>query len=105
MANFSKVRADMVSRQIKDRGVRDPQGSCQMDENRSLQGQDGCPLCRAELTPLSESGGAAQFEICLGSEAALHVKEVVDRGMDGEKFLQTSHAPEPQHRLFPSSKR
>ena len=36
---------------------------------------------------------------------AFLVEMVVDRGMDGGKFLQTSHAPEPEHRPFPSSKR
>ena len=30
---------------------------CQTDSNQSHQGQYGCPLCRAESTPLGESGG------------------------------------------------
>ena len=36
---------------------------CQTNANWSLQGQRGCPLCRAETAPLSESGGAVEFEI------------------------------------------
>ena len=36
---------------------------CQTDENGSLVGQDGRPLCHAKLTPLSESGGAVELEI------------------------------------------
>jgi hypothetical protein len=32
--------------------------SCQRDENRSVEGQDGCPLCGTELTPLGKRSGA-----------------------------------------------
>ena len=39
------------------------QRSCQTNSNWSLQGQYDCPLCRAELTPLRESGGAVELEI------------------------------------------
>ena len=38
-------------------------GRCQTDEDRSLLGQDGRPLCHAKLTPLSESGVAVELEI------------------------------------------
>ena len=33
------------------------------------------------------------------------IEMVVDRGVDGDEFLQTSHAPEAEHRTLPSSKR
>ena len=36
---------------------------------------------------------------------ALQIKMVVNRRMYGSEFLQTSHAPEPLHRPFSSSKR
>jgi len=38
-------------------------GCCQTNANWSLQGQRGCPLCRAEIAPLSESGGAVELEV------------------------------------------
>ena len=38
-------------------------GCCQTNANQSLQGQLSYALCRTELTPLSESGGAVEFEI------------------------------------------
>jgi hypothetical protein len=81
----------------------DVQGCCQTNANQSLQGQYGCPLCRAKTAPLGESGGAVQLESRSGSEAALRVEMVADRGMDGGEFLQTSHPPEAQHRPFSSS--
>lgn len=33
------------------------------------------------------------------------IEMVVDGGVDGGEFLQTSHAPEARHHLFPPSKR
>lgn len=33
---------------------------CQANANGSPHGQDDCPLCRAELTPLGKCGGAVQ---------------------------------------------
>ncbi len=36
---------------------------CQTDSNQSLQGQRSCPLCRAEVAPLGESGGSVELEI------------------------------------------
>ncbi len=51
-------------------------GWCQTNSNQSLQGQRACPLCRAELTPLGESGGSVQLEIGSGVEAAFLVEMV-----------------------------
>ena len=61
--------------------------SCQTDENRSLQGQQPCPLCRAKLTPLGESSGAVQLEVCSGIETALRIEMIEYRGVDGGEFL------------------
>ena len=71
------------------------QGRCQTDENESLVGQDGCPLCDTELTPLSESSGAVQLEILSAGEAALRIEVVEDRGIGGNEHPQASHPPEP----------
>jgi hypothetical protein len=35
---------------------------------------------------------------------ALRVEMVVDRGVDGDEFLQTSHPPEAKHGPFSPSK-
>jgi hypothetical protein len=58
---------------------------------------------RAKLTPFIESGGAAFLECWPGSEVAFLVEVVVDRAVNRGEFLQTSHAPEPEHRPFSSS--
>ena len=56
-----------------------------------------------ELTPLGKSGGAVQLEIVSAVEVALVVEVIMDRGVNGGKFLQASHAPKTLHRLFSSS--
>jgi hypothetical protein len=38
-------------------------------------------------------------------EVSFLVEMVVDRAVHGGKFLQTSHLPEAEHGLFPSSER
>lgn len=68
-------------------------------------GHLNCPLSRTKLTPLGESKGAVELAIATSVEMALLVEMVVDTGVDGDEFLQTSHAPEAQHRPFPSSER
>ncbi len=35
-------------------------------------------LCRAEVTPIGERGGAIEFEIGAGAELALYLEQVVD---------------------------
>ncbi len=57
------------------------------------------------MTPLVESGGEYQLEGVSAGQRSFLVEVVVDVGMDGGEFLQTSHAPETLHRAFASSKR
>lgn len=52
------------------------QGCCQTNSNPSLQGQYGCPLCRAKTAPLGESGGAVGFEMWSAGEASFLVEVV-----------------------------
>lgn len=40
------------------RGFQPDDGCWQTNSNQSTQGQDGCPLCRAETAPLGESDGS-----------------------------------------------
>lgn len=63
------------------------EGSCQTDEIRSLQWQDSCPLCNAELAPLSKSSGAVGFETVSRVEMTFLVEMIADRGVDGDEFL------------------
>lgn len=75
----------------------------QTDANQSLYDPE-CPnLCWTELAPLGESGGAVESEIVSATERALQVAMVVDGGMNGDEFPQTSHAPEPLHGSLSSS--
>ena len=53
-----------------------PEGCCQTNANQSLQGQYGCPLCRAKTAPLGESGGAVGFEMWSAGEASFLVEVV-----------------------------
>jgi hypothetical protein len=57
------------------------------------------------LAPLSESGSTVKLEIVPAVERALLIEMVVDGGMNGDEFLQTSHAAEPLHGSLRSSKR
>ena len=66
-------------------------------------GQDCCSLSRAETAPLGESGGAFGLEMGSARKASLVVEMVGDGAVDAGEHLQTSHAPEPLHRLLPSS--
>ena len=66
------------------------------------------PSCRSgseKAAPLSESGAACLLEGVAVLDVAIRWKVVVDRGMDGGKLLQRSHAPKSQHRPLSSSKR
>ena len=60
---------------------------------------------REKAAPLVESGGTVGFVHWTRRERALLVEVVADRRVDRGELLQTSHAPEPQHRPFPSSER
>ena len=57
------------------------------------------------MTPLGQGGGPGPFENFAAVEMAFVVKVVVDRGMDGSKFLQGLYVPEIGHCRFPSSER
>lgn len=75
--------------------------SCQTDWNRSPQGQYGRLLCEAKVAPVYKSGGAVLLENGSGREIVFGVAVVGDGGVDGGEVLQTSHAPEPEHRPLP----
>ena len=61
-------------------------------------------LSGTNLAPLGESGGAVGLEIVSAVEGAFLVEMIADGGMNGGEFLQTSHAAEPLHGPFSSSK-
>lgn len=69
-----------------------------MDRQAELSGSE-------EAAPLCEGGGTILFENGSRGEAAFQVEVVVDRGMDGGEFLQTSYLPETLHRPLPPSER
>jgi hypothetical protein len=48
-----------------------PEGRCQSNANQPLFAQTRSTLCRTELTPLCESGGAAGLESVPAGEGAL----------------------------------
>ena len=58
-----------------------------------------------QLTPLGQGGDPGPFENFAAVEMAFVVELVVDRGMDGSKFLQGLYVPEIGHCRFPSSER
>lgn len=85
-AIFDCIEPDLLMRAVR-KHTDCPWGSCQTDEIRSQQWQDNCPLCRAELTPLSKSSGAAGFETVSRVEMTLLVEMIADRGVNGDEFL------------------
>ncbi len=87
-----------------------PEGTarfCQTHANRSQLGQLHCPLVREQTAPCVESGVAVEFDARSAGRAAARVEVVgdggVDGGVDGGERLQTSHAPQAEHRPLPSS--
>jgi hypothetical protein len=48
--------------------------------------------------PPNESGSAVKLAVFSAVEVAFLLEMIVDRGMDGDEFLQVSHAAEAQHR-------
>jgi hypothetical protein len=58
---------------------------------------------RDELTPRGQRSGATVLETLTADEGAFLIEMVVNGAVQGGELLQTSHAPEAQHRLFPSS--
>ncbi len=80
-------------------------GCCQTNSNQSQFATETANLSRTKLTPLGKGGGAGQLEGVSAGERSFLVEMVVDGGMDGGEFLQTSHAPKTLHGAFASSKR
>ena len=46
-----------------------------------------CPLCHAQLTPLSESSSAVKLEVFSAVEVAFRVEMIVDRRVDEDESL------------------
>lgn len=69
------------------------------------QRSEATPYAAHSWRPFGEIGCAVQLEICSGAEVSLLIEMVADGGMNSGEFLQTSHAPEPLHGPFSSSKR
>ncbi len=80
-------------------------GCCQTNSNQSQFAAKTANLSGTKLTPLAKSGGAGQLEGVSTGLRSFLVEVVVDGGMDGGEFLQTSHAFETQHRTFAPSER
>ena len=78
---------------------------CQTNSNQSQFAAETVNLSGTKLTPLGKSGGPGQLEDASAGERSFLVEVVVDGGMDGGEFLQTSHPPETLHGAFPSSER
>ncbi len=78
-------------------------GCCQTNANRSQLAGDNEVSGHAQPTPLGKSGGAVSLKVVAAVEVAFLVEVVMDGGMNGGEFLQTSHASETQHRSFSSS--
>ena len=75
----------------------------QTNANRSQLADDDEVSGHAQPTPLGKSGGAVSLKVVSAVEVAFLVEVVMDGGVDGSEFLQTSHASETQHRSFSSS--
>ena len=56
-----------------------------------------------KLTPFGQGGGSVLFEFVATVEMALEVEMVVDRGMNGDEFLQCFQVSELRHYSFSSS--
>ncbi len=78
---------------------------CQTNSNQSQFCGKDTNLCGKKLPPFSKSDGAVQFEIVAGVDVTFEVEVVVDGGVDGDEFLQTSLPTKSQHRTLSSSKR
>ena len=76
-------------------------GCCQFNANLSPIGRETAGS-RDKLTPLSQRGGTVLLESLAAVELTIEVEVVVDRGMDGSKFLQGFHVPEFRHRALSS---
>ena len=57
-----------------------------------------------EMSPFGQTCGAALFKSFVAVQVALVIEMVVERGMDGDKFLEGAGIPELSHRFLPSSR-
>ena len=77
---------------------------CQSNANQSPKHlklrRSGC-----QLAPFGHGGGAVLFEGFAAVQVTIEVEMIVDRGMDGGKFLQGLYIPEPCHRTLSSPER
>ena len=55
------------------------------------------------MLPFGQTGDAVLFERFAGGQVVFVLEKVMDRGMDGDKFLKGDGAPELSHRFLPSS--
>ncbi len=72
-------------------GLKLPFGCCQTNSNQSQFATKTTNLSGTKLTPLGKNDAAYQLEGISAGERSFLVEVVVDRGMDGREFLQTSH--------------
>ena len=77
---------------------------CQTNANQSQFTAKRRNPSRTKLAPSGESDGSGEFKIISAVESAFLVEMVMEGGVDNGEVLQSSHAPEAQHRPLPSSK-
>jgi len=80
-------------------------GCCQTNSNKSQFATECVNLSGTKLAPLGKSSASGQFKILTRVKMAFLIEVVVDGGMDGSEFLQTSHLSKALHGPFSSSKR
>ncbi len=83
---------------------RRPCRHCQTNLNGPTKGA-GLRRSGRQLTPLGQGGGTVLFEDVAVVEVAVVVEVIMDRGVDGGKFLQGLYVPEPRHRILSSPER
>jgi hypothetical protein len=57
------------------------------------------------LTPFGQGGEAVLLEYVAAVEVTVLIEMIIDRGVDGGKFLARFHVPEPCHRPLSSPER
>ena len=57
-------------------------------------------LSSCQLMPRDQGGGAVLLEDVAAVEVTVPIEMIMDRGVDGGKFLQGLHVPELRHRRF-----
>ena len=77
-------------------------GCCQSNANQSPN-YTMTKFSRRKITPFGQRGGTVFFEGFAAVQVTVEVEMIVDRGIDGGKFLQGLYVPEIRHRTLPSS--